>query len=101
GLKPKGVGEPPQQLIAAIFVYDGLADDRAQTGHPIAQPLGHAAAVEREIRAAAALRHQIRFSIAGTIASQEQKRNPPLLLAGSPGDPPGRSAPAQPMRTPA
>src|SRR5438105_5065349 len=60
GLEPEGVGEPPQQLIARIFMDDGLADDRAETGHPLAQPFGNAAAVEREIGAAGALRHQIR-----------------------------------------
>ena len=43
------MGEAPQQLVAAIMMDDGLADQRAQMGHPISKPLRDTAAVQRKI----------------------------------------------------
>src|SRR5208337_5044177 len=57
-LEPEAVGKPAQQLVAAIFVDDRLGDHRAQPGYAIAKPFGHAAAMERKVRAAGAVRHQ-------------------------------------------
>ena len=54
----KGWAKPPQQLVAAVFMDDRLGDHRTQPGHAIAKPFGHAAAMERKVGAAGAVRHQ-------------------------------------------
>src|SRR5689334_10729437 len=48
-LEPEGMGEAPQQLVAAIMMDDGLADQRAQIGHPIRKPLRNATTVQRKV----------------------------------------------------
>ena len=52
------MGEPAQELVAAVFDDDRLRDDRAERGHALAEPARHAAAVQRQIGAAAAAGHQ-------------------------------------------
>jgi hypothetical protein len=52
GLEPEGMREAAQELIAAVVVHDGLADDGAETRHALAQPCRHATAMEWEISAA-------------------------------------------------
>jgi hypothetical protein len=51
------MGEAPQEFVAAIFLDDGLGDQRAELRHPVAQPAGYAAAVKRKIGAACSLDH--------------------------------------------
>src|SRR5882672_8853136 len=57
-LEPKGMREPAQELVAAIFVDDRFGDHSPQPGHPIAKPFSYAAPMERKICAAGAVRHQ-------------------------------------------
>ena len=57
-LEPEGMGEAPQQLVAAIMMDDGLADQRAQIGHPISKPLRDAAAVQRKVGRSGFIGHQ-------------------------------------------
>ena len=47
-----------QQLVAAVFEDDGLDDHRAEPGHALAKPGGHAAAMQRQVGAAGTPRHQ-------------------------------------------
>jgi hypothetical protein len=48
-LEPERMGEPAQQFVATVVMNDGLADDGAETGHPIRKPARHLAAVQRKI----------------------------------------------------
>ena len=38
GLKPEGMGEPRQQLVRAVVVYDHLGDDPPEPGHAPPEP---------------------------------------------------------------
>ena len=58
-LEPEGMGEAPQQLVAAIMMDDGLADQRAQAGHPIRKPLRDASAVQRKVGRSGFIGHQL------------------------------------------
>ena len=89
-LEPKRVGKPAQQLVAAIFMDDRLADHGAQARHALAKPFRHAAAVKRQIGAAGALGHQTQaaawmgvvrgtLDMPRTIAAKERKENPAAL----------------------
>jgi hypothetical protein len=49
-LEPEGMREAAEQLVPAIFDYDGIDEDRAEPGHPLAEPGRHATAVQRQIR---------------------------------------------------
>src|SRR5260221_9318044 len=77
--------QPAQQFVAAIFKNDRLGDHRAEPGHAIAQPFGHAPAVEREVGAASTPSHQgapvaaVRGAVSGWGMSA-----PPLPNSGSP-----------------
>ena len=51
-LEPERMGEPAQELVAAIFDDDRLSDDRAEPGHAHGQPARHAPAVQRQVGAA-------------------------------------------------
>ena len=50
--------QPAQHLVSAIFQYDCLSDHRAEPRHAIAQPFGHVAAVQRQVRTARSANHQ-------------------------------------------
>ena len=51
------MGEAPQQFVAAVMIYDRLADDGAEPRHALAEPRRHPPAVQRKIGAAGAFRH--------------------------------------------
>ncbi len=53
------MGEPAQQLVAAIMVDDRFGDDRAEPCHALAEPGRHTAAVKWKIGTASPLRHVI------------------------------------------
>jgi hypothetical protein len=57
-LKPEGMRQPGQHLVAAILQNDCLSNHRAQPGHPITQPSWRTSAVKRQVGAAGAPRHQ-------------------------------------------
>lgn len=65
GLEPEGMRQPAQQLVAAIMVDDRLAQHRAEPRHAVAQPLRDPSAMQRQVGAAASLRHLFRCSVAG------------------------------------
>jgi hypothetical protein len=50
-LEPERMRQPLQEFVAAVMV-DDAGDDRAERGHPFAQPLRNPSAMERKIRAA-------------------------------------------------
>ncbi|GGK25787.1 hypothetical protein GCM10011322_10380 [Salinarimonas ramus] len=50
--------EAAQELVAAVFEDDRLRHHGAERGHALPEPAGDAAAVEREIGAAGAFRHE-------------------------------------------
>jgi hypothetical protein len=52
-LEPEGMGEPPQQLLRAVVMDNGLTDDGAQPGHARGKPRRDPPAVQRKISAAA------------------------------------------------
>src|SRR4051794_7479072 len=52
------MGEAPQQLVAAIMVDNGLADQRAQAGHPIRKPLRNATTMQRKVGRPGFIGHQ-------------------------------------------
>jgi hypothetical protein len=56
-LKPKGMRQTTQQLVAAIFEDDRLGDHRTKPGHAIAQPFRHAATVKRQVGTAGTAYH--------------------------------------------
>ena len=58
GLEPEGMRQPPQELISAVVVDDGLADDRAQACHALCQPVGHLPAMEGQVCAAGSVNHR-------------------------------------------
>ena len=51
------MGEPAQELVAAVMVDDRLGDHRAEPRHALGQPGRHAAAVQRQIGAAGSSGH--------------------------------------------
>jgi hypothetical protein len=51
-LEPEGVGEAGEEGVAALMMDDRRGDDRAEPGHPLAEPGRHPAAVKRQVRAA-------------------------------------------------
>ena len=58
GLKPEGMGEAAQQLVAAIVMDDRLANDSAEAGHAIRQPSRYISAMQRQIRASRSACHR-------------------------------------------
>jgi hypothetical protein len=57
-LEPERMRETAQQLVAPVMMHDRLADDRAEPRHARGQPGRHAAAVQGQIGAAGAARHE-------------------------------------------
>lgn len=57
GLEPEGVGQAPQELVAAVMVDDRLGDHRAEPGHAPAEPGGHPAVMQGQIGTAGPFRH--------------------------------------------
>ena len=55
-LEPERMGEPAQELVAAVFDARSPGDDRAEPRHPLAEPARHAPAVQRQVGAAGAAR---------------------------------------------
>ena len=51
------MGEPAQQLVAAVVMDDRFAHHRAEPGHALGQPRRHAAVVQRQIGATGSLSH--------------------------------------------
>ena len=51
GLEPERMRQTAQQLVAAVVLDHRLADQRAEPGHPFAEPARHLAAVERQVGA--------------------------------------------------
>ena len=58
GLEPEGMGEAAQEFVAAVFEDDRLGDHGAEPRHALAEPLGHAAVMQRQVGATSAARHQ-------------------------------------------
>src|SRR5579883_115806 len=57
GLEPEWMGEPAQQLVAAVMMDDRLADHRAEARHALGEPGRHAAAMQWKIGGSSAPRH--------------------------------------------
>src|SRR5438552_12248377 len=57
-LEPERVGEASQQLVAPVVMDDGLADHRAEAGHPVRQPFWHMPTVQRQISGSGSTSHQ-------------------------------------------
>ncbi len=64
-----GMGEPAQELVAAVVMDDRLGDDRAQPRHALAEPGRHPAMVQRKIGAARASSHGISIGTEGERAT--------------------------------
>jgi hypothetical protein len=60
-LKPEWMRQPAQQLVAAVVVNDGLADDRSESRHSRAQPGRDMAPVKCKISASRTARHYESF----------------------------------------
>ena len=56
-LEPERMGEPAEQLVAAIVMHDRLAHHGAEPGHALAQPSRHAPAMQRQIGTSGTSRH--------------------------------------------
>ena len=52
------MGQPAQQLVAAVVVDDRLGHDRPQPGHALAEPGRHPAMMQGKVGAARASRHR-------------------------------------------
>ena len=76
------MGEAAEQLVAAILEDDGLDDYRPEPGHPLAEPRGHAAPVERQVGAAGTARHQ-RASASGNAGAVAASSAAPNNGSGS------------------
>jgi hypothetical protein len=64
GLKPKRIGQPPQQLVAPVVVDDSLRHHDAKARHSVGEPTGHAPPVQWQIRAASPSCHPFTKSLA-------------------------------------
>ena len=51
------MGEPGEEGVAAFVMDYGLGHDRPEPGHPLAEPGGDPAAVERQVGGAGSLGH--------------------------------------------
>src|SRR5579864_8860019 len=58
-LKPEGMREPAQQLVATVVVDNCLNDDPAERSHPRDEPWRYIAAVQRQISAAGSVCHDL------------------------------------------
>lgn len=73
--EPERVGQPAQQLVAAILMHDRLADHRPEPRHPLAQPLRHPPAMQRQV--GTPVRLAMRMSpFRAMIARNKQETNP-------------------------
>src|SRR6202040_2736080 len=61
GLKPEGIGQPPQQLVASVVADNGLRHHGAKARHPIGEPTWNVPPVQRQIGVASPSCHP--FSI--------------------------------------
>jgi hypothetical protein len=57
-LEPEWVREAPQQLIAAVMMDNRFADNRAEAGHSVGEPLGNLPSVQRQVGGSSPLGHQ-------------------------------------------
>src|SRR5438045_2473452 len=81
GLEPEGMGQPPQELVAAIVVHDRLANNRAERGHTHGQPWRYASAMKGKISATCSLCHCVSFDSGRTLSGglkDYQQANPQL-----------------------
>jgi hypothetical protein len=61
GLKPEGIGEPPQQLVASVVMHNRLRRHGAKPRHPAGKPARNMAAVQRQIGASGPACHPLRL----------------------------------------
>ena len=61
GSEPKGIGEPPLQLVTPIVMHDGLRHHGAKARHPVGKPARNMSAVQRQIGASGPARQEFRF----------------------------------------
>jgi len=57
-LEPERIGEPTQQFVASIVMYDRLAHDGAETRHAVGEPFRHLPAMQREVGASRPSSHE-------------------------------------------
>jgi len=62
------MGEPAQELVAAVVMNDGLARDRAKARHAVREPSRHMATVQRQIGAARPASHQQFFLCSASVS---------------------------------
>jgi hypothetical protein len=67
-LELEGMGEPAQELVAAVVMNDGLARDRAKARHAVREPSRHMATVQRQIGAARPASHQQFFLCSASVS---------------------------------
>ena len=48
-LEPERICEAAQQLVAAVMMHDGLADDGTKPGHTVGKPFGRLSTVQRQV----------------------------------------------------
>src|ERR1700730_15189169 len=57
-LEPEGVGETPQELIAAVMMDNRFADTRPEARHSVGEPLGYLSSVQRQVGGSSPLGHR-------------------------------------------
>src|SRR5580693_3022160 len=57
-LEPERMGETPQQFVATVMMDDRFADNRAEAGHSVGEPLGYLSSVQGQVGGSSPLGHQ-------------------------------------------